>query len=104
LPSPTTPAGESSARAARWTGVAGLVVSGVLLWWTLHDVDLGEVVAHARRARLGWLAVTVVLATSRSLRTLRWRLILRDVDGHRLPGPLWRAVAVGFYDNAAAGR
>ena len=101
MPSPTTSAGESSARAARWTGVAGLVVSGVLLWWTLHDVDLGEVVAHARRARLGWLAVTVVLATlTFPIRALRWRLILRDVDGHRLPlAPLWRAVAVGFMAN-----
>jgi hypothetical protein len=42
-----------------------------------------------------------VLATlTFPLRTLRWRLILRDVDGHRLPlGPLWRAVAVGFMAN-----
>ena len=101
MPSPTTPAGESSARAARWTGIAGLVVSAVLLWWTLHDVDPGAVLAHARRARLGWLAAAVVLATlTFPLRTVRWRLILRDVDGHRLPlGPLWRAVAVGFMAN-----
>lgn len=101
LPSPTTPAGETPPRAARWTGVAGVVVSAVLLWWALHDVDPGAVLAHARRARLGWMSTAVVLATlTFPLRTLRWRLILRDIDGHRLPlVPLWRAVAVGFMAN-----
>ena len=40
-------------------------------------------------------AAAVALATlAFPVRALRWRLILRDVDGHRLPlGPLWRAVA-----------
>lgn len=56
---------------------------------------------HARSADVGWLAATVVVATlTFPLRTLRWRLILRDVDGHRLPlVPLWHAVAIGFMAN-----
>jgi len=76
-------------------------VSGVLLWWALHDVRPATVLAHARNASPAWLAVTVILATlTFPLRTLRWRLILRDVDGHRLPlGPLWHAVAIGFMAN-----
>ena len=81
--------------------MAGIVVSGVLLWWALHDVDPAVVLAYARHAHAGWLVVTVILATlTFPLRTLRWRLILRDVDGHRLPlGPLWHAVAIGFMAN-----
>jgi uncharacterized protein (TIRG00374 family) len=81
--------------------VAGLVVSIGLLYWTLHDVRLGDVLGHARRARVGWLVAGVALATlTFPIRTLRWRLILRDVDGHRLPlVPLWRALAVGFMAN-----
>lgn len=67
----------------------------------MHDVDPAAVLAHARRADIGWLAATVVLATlTFPIRTLRWRLILRDVEGQRLPlVPLWRAVAVGFMAN-----
>ena len=101
LPSPTTPVGDSSSRAARWTAVAGLVVSIGLLYWPLRDVRLGDVVGHARRARVGWLVAGVALATlTFPIRTLRWRLILRDVDGHRLPlVPLWRALAVGVMAN-----
>ncbi len=96
-PAPEAPGGA----AARWIGLAGLVVSGVLLWWALHDVDPAAVLGHAGRARVLWLAIAVVLATCTfPLRTLRWRLILRDVDGHRLPlPPLWHAVAVGFMAN-----
>lgn len=73
----------------------------MLLWWAVHDVQPAMVLAHARNAHPGWLAITVVLATlTFPLRTLRWRLILRDVDGHRLPlVPLWHAVAIGFMAN-----
>lgn len=67
----------------------------------LHDIDLREVLDHARRADPLLLFVAVALATATfPLRTIRWRLILRDVDGHRLPWrPLWHATAIGFMAN-----
>jgi hypothetical protein len=67
----------------------------------LHRIDLREVWAHTRSADRVWLLVTVILATATfPLRTIRWRLILRDVDGHRFPWlPLWHATAIGFMAN-----
>ena len=72
-----------------------------LLAWVLHDVSARDVVAHARRADPVLLLGAVALATATfPLRTIRWRLILRDVDGHRFDWPaLWHATAIGFMAN-----
>jgi hypothetical protein len=72
-----------------------------LLAWVLHGVALREVLAHARRADPLLLLATVAIATATfPLRTIRWRLILRDVDGRRFDWiPLWHATAIGFTAN-----
>jgi len=79
----------------------GLVVSVALLAWVVHDVDLAVVVAHLRRADPAALAAVVGLATlTFPLRTVRWRLMLRDAEGSPFPwSPLWHATAVGFMAN-----
>jgi uncharacterized protein (TIRG00374 family) len=81
--------------------VIGLVVSVALLAWVLHRIDPRAAWDHARRADAMLLLASVVLATATfPLRTIRWRLILRDVDGHRFPwSPLWHATAIGFMAN-----
>jgi len=72
-----------------------------LLVWALRGVHLGEVVEHLRDARIGPLLAAVALATlTYPMRLVRWRLLLRDVDGGPLPAaPLWHAVAIGFMAN-----
>ena len=67
----------------------------------LHRIDLRQVWDDARRADPLLLLVTVALATTTfPLRTIRWRLILRDVEGQRFPWlPLWHATAIGFMAN-----
>jgi uncharacterized protein (TIRG00374 family) len=72
-----------------------------LLAWVLHRIDLRQVWDDARRADPLLLLVTVALATTTfPLRTIRWRLILRDVEGQRFPWlPLWHATAIGFMAN-----
>ncbi len=67
----------------------------------LHRIDLRQVWNDARHADPLLLLAAVVLATATfPLRTIRWRLILRDVDGHRFPWlPLWHATAIGFMAN-----
>jgi uncharacterized protein (TIRG00374 family) len=78
----------------------GLAISAALLWWTLHDVALADVLEHARRARWGPLAAAVLVATlTFPLRTVRWRLLLNQ-DGAPLRFvPLWHATAIGFMAN-----
>ena len=85
----------------RWAPLIGLIVSVALLVWVLHSINPRDVWEHAQHAN-GWLLlVTVVVATlTFPVRTIRWRLILRDVDGRRLPWtPLWHATTIGFMAN-----
>ena len=79
----------------------GLAVTAALLVWVLWDIMPREVVDHARRADPLLLLAAVALATATfPLRTIRWRLILRDVEGRRFAWlPLWRATAIGFMAN-----
>ena len=84
----------------RWSGVVGIGISLLLLWWALHDVSLREVWARLKDARILPLLVTITLATVRfPLVTVRWRYLLR-LEGATLPFvPLWHATAIGFMAN-----
>jgi len=79
----------------------GLAVTMALLAWVLRDVSPRAVIANARSANLWLLLLAVFLATATfPLRTIRWRLILRDANGGPLPWvPLWHATAIGFMAN-----
>jgi glycosyltransferase 2 family protein len=81
--------------------LAGIALSGALLLWALRGVDLADVGAHLRGARLLPLAVATVLATLLfPVRVARWHLLLRRADGGPLPVfPMWHAVAIGFMCN-----
>ncbi|HYX81865.1 MAG TPA: lysylphosphatidylglycerol synthase transmembrane domain-containing protein [Gemmatimonadales bacterium] len=81
--------------------MVGLVVSAALLVWVLHKTNPAKAWEYAQHAN-GWLLLlTVVFATlSFAVRTIRWRLILRDADGQPFPfSPLWHAVTIGFMAN-----
>ena len=90
----------SPSRPSHLPAVIGLVISGLLLWWVLHDVSLAEVWHEIRSARPGWFLAAIVAATlTFPLRTIRWRYLLRD-QGAVLPfAPLWHATAIGFMAN-----
>ncbi len=66
----------------------------------MHDVDLREVLDHAREARWPLFALSVAVATSVfPIRALRWRYLL-ERDGTKLTfAPLWHATAIGFMAN-----
>ncbi len=89
-----------------WKAGAGIALSALLLWWTLHDVDFAAV-WHELGASNGWLwlASTVAATLLFPVRARRWRTIL-DPVAPRLPfGPLWRATAIGMMlNNVAPGR
>jgi uncharacterized protein (TIRG00374 family) len=72
-----------------------------LLAWVLYRIDPAKVWADARQSN-GWLLLlTVTFATlTFPVRTLRWRLMLRDAQGRPLPLlPLWHATTIGFMAN-----
>jgi len=73
----------------------------LLLGWALHGVDARAVLGHMRHADPLLFVAAIALATATfPLRTVRWRVILRDADGRPFPwGPLWHATAVGFMAN-----
>ena len=83
-----------------WTGAAGLLISILLLWWTLHDVSFAELARHMRRVRPVPFIACIVLATLVfPIRTIRWQYLLQ-LDGEKLPfAPLWHATAIGFMAN-----
>ena len=62
-----------------WTGLIGVAISVVLLWWTLRDVAIADVLSQLRGARILPLVGTVVVATlTFPIRTARWQYLLRD--------------------------
>lgn len=82
---------------SRLIGAAGILISAAALYWTLRDVDFGEVLRHLRAAN-GWLllASTATATAIFPLRARRWRPIL-DPVAPRLPfGTLWRPTAIGM--------
>ena len=80
-----------------WPAAIGLLISGVLIWWTLHDVSFAEVWEHVKDVRwLPFVAAITVATLTFPLRTIRWQYLLR-LEGERLPFvPLWHATAIGF--------
>ncbi|GBD31081.1 hypothetical protein HRbin33_00028 [bacterium HR33] len=80
--------------------VAGLLISALLLWWVLHDVDPREVLGHAREARWWLFVLSVAVATSVfPIRAHRWRYLL-ERNGKKVGfAPLWHATAIGFMAN-----
>jgi glycosyltransferase 2 family protein len=79
----------------------GVAISIGLLLWALRDVRIAEVVRHIQGAHPAPLAMAVFIATlTFPLRLIRWRLLLRDVQGHPYRAiPLWHAIALGFTAN-----
>lgn len=86
-----------------WKAGLGIVLSALLLWWTLHDIN-GAAVWGVLRASHGWLwlASTVAATLIFPIRARRWRTILDPVVPHLPFRPLWRATAIGMMVNNVA--
>ncbi len=83
-----------------WRGALGFLLSAGLLWWTLHDVDVGEVASRLASSNIPLLLASSVTATLIfPLRARRWRTLLDPVAPGIPFGPLWRATAIGMMVN-----
>jgi uncharacterized protein (TIRG00374 family) len=80
--------------------VVGVLLSALLLWWTLRDVPLDAVWNVLRQAHVWLFALCAIVGTAIfPMRARKWRPILEPVAG-RLPfGPLWRSTAIGMMMN-----
>ena len=103
-PGPEAPESTPQASRARrwkltdWRVWFGLGVTGIALYWTLHDVAPAELLGALSRAN-PWLIAAmlpfhiIILL----LRALRWQYLARSIAPEPLPiGALFRATAVGF--------
>ncbi len=83
----------------RWRSVIGIVLSVVLLWWTLRDVSPGVVWTELRRSNIPLFLLATFLGTIIfPIRAFRWRTILEPIADVPL-GPLWRSTAIGMMVN-----
>lgn len=80
-----------------WRSAIGIAISVALLYWTLKDIDPGQLWDVLRHSSLGWWALAMLAATSIfPLRAIRWRLILDPVAPGIPLGMLWRSIAIGM--------
>ncbi|MFI5245830.1 MAG: lysylphosphatidylglycerol synthase transmembrane domain-containing protein [Gemmatimonadales bacterium] len=75
----------------------GVLLSVLLLWWTLKDTSLHAIWAVLSRSSLPlWIACMVFATAIFPLRAIRWRVLLTPVAGRIRLRSLWQAVAIGM--------
>ena len=78
----------------------GLVVTVLLLWWALADVEFAEVWANIRRGNFWLLAASVSVATfGFFIRALRWKVLLTPVKPDTALRSRFGSVSIGFMAN-----
>src|SRR5918999_105640 len=83
-----------------WRGALGILLSVLLLAFTLRGVDFGDVARALRASSLPlFLLATVVGTLIFPLRARRWKTILSPIDDQIPFGPLWRSTAIGMMVN-----
>jgi uncharacterized protein (TIRG00374 family) len=83
-----------------WRGALGILLSAGFLYLAFRGIALAEVLAHIRRANLGLLLLSAVVATCIfPLRALRWRPILDPIAPGLPYASLWSATAIGMMIN-----
>ncbi|MBA4159864.1 MAG: flippase-like domain-containing protein [Gemmatimonadetes bacterium] len=80
--------------------VVGIVLSLLLLWWTLRDVSLAHIVHELRNADPFLFLLAVTVATLGLVtRAIRWRILLLPVTRDLPFRPRFAATAIGFAAN-----
>ena len=83
-----------------WRSALGILLSVLLLAFTLRGVDFGDVAQALRSSSLPlFLLATVVGMLIFPLRARRWKTILSPIDDQIPFGPLWRSTAIGMMVN-----
>jgi uncharacterized protein (TIRG00374 family) len=80
--------------------VLGLVITVVLLWFALNDVEFAEVWANIRSGNIWLLTAAVAVATfGFFIRALRWKVLLAPVRAETRLRSRFAGVSIGFMAN-----
>lgn len=83
-----------------WRGALGILLSALFMYFAFRGIALREVVEQVRRANIGLLLLSAVVATCIfPLRALRWRPILDPIAPNLPFSRLWSATAIGMMIN-----
>ena len=83
-----------------WRGALGILLSVLLLAFTLRGVDFSDVGEALRASSIPLFVLSAIVGTSIfPLRARRWKTILSPIDEHIAFGPLWRSTAIGMMVN-----
>jgi uncharacterized protein (TIRG00374 family) len=83
-----------------WRGALGILLSVLLLAFTLRGVDFGDVARALRASSIPlFLLATVAGTLIFPLRARRWKTILSPIDEQVPFAPLWRSTAIGMMVN-----
>ena len=83
-----------------WKGWVGFAISAFLIWWTLKDVPVDEVLGYVASANWWLLAAAIAAATfGFVVRALRWRVLLHPIDPDTPLRSRFGAVSIGFMAN-----
>ena len=83
-----------------WKGWVGILLSAVLIWFTLRGVDLSDVWAQIRGADYLLLTASLVVAVAGyMIRAFRWRILLFPIDPNTGLWNRFRALIIGFMAN-----
>lgn len=83
-----------------WRGALGILLSVLLLVYTLRDVNFGDVARALGASSIPLFLLSAVVGTLIfPLRARRWKTILSPIDDQIPFGPLWRSTAIGMMVN-----
>ncbi|HZO20398.1 MAG TPA: lysylphosphatidylglycerol synthase transmembrane domain-containing protein [Gemmatimonadaceae bacterium] len=83
-----------------WRGALGILLSVLLLAYTLRDVNFGDVARALGASSIPLFLLSAIVGTLIfPLRARRWKTILSPIDDQIPFGPLWRSTAIGMMVN-----
>jgi len=83
-----------------WSWILGIIVSAVLIWWVLRDVEIAEVAQQIATGNLWWFLGSVFVGTSGYfIRAMRWKIFLHPLKPDTTLHSRWAAISIGFMVN-----
>jgi len=81
--------------------VAGFLIGGVFLWFTLKGKDFDVIIESLKNSDISWILLSLLfLAITLVLRALRWRVILNSSDFVTKRVDVINSISIGYFVNS----